>query len=151
MQDSIYMSPWSHLIEVGLVVAGLLIMFLIFRTFGSRHAWGEGAEYEMLDLPMPDEAEATMTATSVQAADATASVATGEADEPDEAIGFMGLEDRIVRGGFSIALIYISITFFGVRSLAMWILLAPIVYFAVTCAVGRDPLYRMFGISTKFD
>jgi hypothetical protein len=68
--------------------------------------------------------------------------------------GTVGREDRLVRGcialslvllaGFSVALSGRS----GVISIA-FLLLG--MYFALTAALGRDPLYARFGIDTRTD
>lgn len=132
MSGEIYLSAASRWIEIGLAVSGVLILFFAWRAFMSFHAWGEGAEYEMLgiDAPRPG----------------TERPAPGS--RRHEA-GTVGAEDRIVRIGFTIALSYLGTTWFGVGSPAMWIMAGPIVYLMITALAGRDPLYRRFGITTQ--
>lgn len=111
----------------------------------SRAAWGEGAEYEMMDMEPPQR-------------HATVPIEHGKHQEStwkecpeEETVGLIGIEDRIVRIGFSIALTYLAITWFGIRSLAMWVLTVPVLYFVITSMVGKDPIYTMFGLTTKVE
>lgn len=181
--EGIYLTPISRLIEIALAVSGIVILYFMGRIFVSKHAWGDGAQYEMLGLSAPqrDDVDALDNVASVRevtasggpiagaavadAADSGAAdvdvAAPGAADmeqtfaavEEDHAVleGVVGLEDRIVRFGFTLALSYLAITWFGILSLAMWLLTLPVVYLFGTAVVGKDPLYRWFGLTTEFD
>lgn len=156
MDGGVYLTPISRLIEIGLAVGGIVIVYLMVRLFVSRHAWGEGAEYEMLGLAPPEGDGFEPDSDARVAGAGVGVVAEGEyagAEEEDRAAlkGLIGLEDRIVRFGFTIALTYLAITWFGIRSLAMWLSVAPVVYMLATALVGRDPIYRWFGLTTEFD
>lgn len=124
----IYLTPVSRLIEIALGVSGLAILLFAARAFLSSHAWGDGAEYDMLDLPRPK---------------------AKEKQRPTAPPGTIGVEDRIVRFGFSFALGYLAGTWFGIGSLAMWILCLPVVYFILTALTGKDPIYRKLGLTTQ--
>lgn len=153
----IYWSPISRLLEIVLGAGAIAIVYLMARSFMSKHAWGDGAEYEMLDLAMPgedaDEAALAELGEETGGVRPTSDVETDFGVEEDTAAlqGLIGLEDRIVRFGFSIALLYLSITWFGIQSVAMWLFMTPVFYLAVTGFIGKDPVYRWVGISTHFD
>lgn len=123
----VYLTPISRFIEIALGVSGLAILLFAARAFLSSDAWGDGAEYDMLDLPRPK-----------------AKKKQGQSAPP----GTIGVEDRIVRLGFSFALGYLAGTWFGIGSLAMWILCLPVVYFLITSLTGKDPIYRRLGLTT---
>lgn len=154
------MTPISRILEIGLAVSGIAILYFMARIFVSKHAWGDGAQYEMLDLPTPDRENfealdargQVHAATTLAATDAHVAVdIRGEESDYAAERGLIGLEDRIVRFGFTLALTYISITWFGIRSMAMWLLALPVLYLLITAFVGRDPIYKMFGLTTEFD
>src|SRR5690625_4754459 len=150
--EAVYMSPISRILEIGLAVSAIAILFFMARIFVSKHAWGDGAQYEMLDLPTPAEDDFGILDESRAAVDGWADDASMDA-EADEAAkqGLLGLEDRIVRFGFTLALTYLSVTWFGIRSMAMWLLIVPVLYLLVTAFSGKDPIYKRFGLSTEFD
>lgn|SRR5690625_2660767 len=126
--SGVYLSPVSRLIEIALGVSGLAILVFTARAFLSSDAWGDGAEYDMLDLPRPKGKKARV---------------------PNAPPGTLGIEDRVVRLGFSFALGYLAGTWFGIGSLAMWVLLAPVAYFLITGVRGKDPIYRKLGLTTR--
>lgn len=144
--EGIYLTPISRLIEIALAVSGIVILYFMGRIFVSKHAWGDGAEYEMLGLSAPERDD-------VDVLDNVDSVREVTAAEEEHAVleGVVGLEDRIVRLGFTLALSYLAITWFGILSLAMWLLTLPVLYLFGTAVVGKDPLYRWFGLTTEFD
>lgn len=129
------MSDATAWLEVALAIGGLLILLFASRAFMSRHAWGDGAEYEMLDLAIPHHEPAS-----------TQRQAGREHGRP----GAVGLEDRVIRFGFFIALNYLAFTWFGIGSPAMLAFVLAGMYALVTGWVGRDPLYALFGVSTTF-
>ncbi len=142
-------------LEGGLALSGLLILLFAARAFMSRHAWSEGAEYEMLDLPVPQEGAGgvgSQTEDGVDGAvgEAGGAAAAAELSSRERAVrpGEVGLEDRVVRFGFVIALNYLAFTWFGFGSPAMVAFVVLSLYALVTACVGRDPVYTRFGIST---
>lgn len=152
--EGVYLTPISRLLEIILAVSGIVIVYLMARLFLSRHAWGDGAQYEMLDLATPERDDFDMVdETGVGQEESAVVTAESEFVEKDHAAleGLVGLEDRIVRFGFTLALSYLSITWFGIRSLAMWLLVLPVLYLAGTALAGKDPIYRWLGLSTQFD
>lgn len=153
--EGIYLTPISRLIEIGLAVSGIVIVYLMARLFVSRHAWGEGAEYEMLGLATPERLnDADAGALGANAGNEGRSAFAPKASVKEDVAalqGLVGLEDRIVRFGFTLALMYLAITWFGIRSLAMWLLIVPVLYLFGTALVGKDPIYRWFGLTTEFD
>src|SRR5690625_4475060 len=152
--EAVYMSPISRILEIGLAVSAIAILFFMARIFVSKHAWGDGAQYEMLDLPTPAEEDFGMLddseASPVSASDATG-LPGGVDEDGAEQQGLIGLEDRIVRFGFTIALSYLSITWFGIFSMAMWLLIGPVTYLLVTAFAGKDPIYKWLGLTTEFE
>lgn len=147
------MTPASRIIEIGLAVSALVILYFMARIFISKHAWGDGAQYEMLDLPTPERENFDML-DETELGSASMAEAAFHGDEEDDLAaeqGLIGMEDRIVRFGFTLALSYLSITWFGIRSVAMWFLALPVLYFVITAMVGRDPIYRALGLTTEFD
>lgn len=172
--DGIYMTPISKFIEIALAISGLVILYFASKIFASNHAWGDGAEYEMLDLE-PETTYSGAARSQATRSDAARSEAAhrvavhtvdarGDIGAPSSAAvasdvhrhddpaarGVVGVEDRIVRLGFTIALTYLAITWFGINSPAMWGLIAPVLYMGATAIIGRDPVYRRLRLTTKF-
>src|SRR5690625_4297726 len=145
------MSPISKIIEIGLAVSAVVILYFMARIFVSKHAWGDGAQYEMLDLPTPPQEDFGVLDAADDAVDEATLATLAEEEDAAAQQGLIGMEDRIVRFGFTIALTYLSITWFGIRSMAMWLLIAPVLYLLVTALVGRDPIYKRLGLTTEFD
>lgn len=154
MMQGIYWTPISRVLEIVLGIGAIAIVYLMARSFMSKHAWGDGAQYEMLGLEVPEDVGEDGAGDLDLRQDVRAGLAVKELEhDKDEAVlqGLIGLEDRIVRFGFTIALTYLSITWFGIRSMAMWLLALPVLYLLVTAFVGKDPIYRRLGLTTQFD
>lgn len=142
------MTPLGSLLEGLLAVGGLTILALIAKGLMSSHAWGDGAEYEMLDMDV-SERELEGTADS-----GSSTITPGEGDGGPNghsvgSVGTLGIADRVCRFGLAIAMTYLSFTWFGRGSPAMWFGIIFGGYATVTFLVGRDPIYRRLGISSK--
>ena len=203
-------------LEGALALSGVLILLFAARAFMSRHAWSDGAEYEMLDMEIPrhadvgdphsgdasrnafrntddgadDSADDGTERNGVRDAVCEASGNTdrftgsnadrmtggntgrmtggnteytadsgstgvagrGEMRHPGnrERRGALGLEDRVVRFGFVVALNYLAFTWFGLGTPAMLAFVTLGAYSLLTACFGRDPIYAYFGITTTF-
>ena len=66
--------------------------------------------------------------------------------------GTVGREDRLVRGCIALSLLLLSgfaVVMSGQSSVITIVFLVLGLYFMVTAALGRDPLYAHFGIDTR--
>lgn len=136
-----FISGW---LEPILAASGVALLFFIAKGLMSSHAWGDGAEYEMLDLPAP---ASRMTSRRTESGSGSRS-RTGN-DGEGKGAGTLGVADRVSRFGFFVMLMYVSFTWFGRGSPAMWVGLTLGVYAIATCCIGRDPVYNYFGVSTR--
>lgn len=146
------MTTW---LEIGLAFSGVVIIFFAARALMTDHAWGDGAEYEMLGLETPSDVGGSADGGPSFGGASGAALGGPVPDErggknPEGHRGWLGIEDRIVRVGIGIGSGFLAFTWFGKGTPAMWILVTVSAYSLITFIAGRDPIYKKMGWSTRF-
>ncbi len=118
-------SPAFTPLDLAAIALAVLAILLAVALVAGRSTWDESAKYEMLGQEPPD------------------------VSHRPRVPGRLGVEDRLVRFGLAIVLLYYAATRLGPLQAPGAAVGLVGLYLATTCALGRDWVYRRLGYDTR--